>query len=108
MRVPTIEEARRRLREIIAAGMSVVLQEYIPGPCSEHHFVDGYVDRAGRVKALFARRRLRIYPPDFGNSTAMVSIPLDEVQQAVDSVAHGAARGRVPRHLFGRVQARSA
>ena len=86
MRVPTIEEARRRLREIIAAGMSVVLQEYIPGPCSEHHFVDGYVDRAGRVKALFARRRLRIYPPDFGNSTAMVSIPLDEVQQAVDSL----------------------
>ena len=86
MRVRTIEEARRRLREIIAAGMSVVLQEYIPGPCTEHYFVDGYVDRAGRIKALFARRRLRIYPPDFGNSTAMVSIPLDDVQQAVDSV----------------------
>ena len=75
MRVSTIEEARRRLREIIAAGMSVVLQEYIPGPCTEHYFVDGYVDRAGRIKALFARRRLRIYPPDFGNSTAMVSMP---------------------------------
>ena len=38
------------------------------------------------IKALFARRRLRIYPPDFGNSTAMVSIPLDDVQQAVDSL----------------------
>ena len=86
MRVRTIEEARRRLREIIAAGMSVVLQEYIPGPCTEHYFVDGYVDRAGRIKALFARRRLRIYPPDFGNSTAMVSIPLNDVQQAVNSV----------------------
>ena len=86
MRVPTAEDARRRLAEIISAGMSVVLQEYIPGPCTEHYFVDGYVDRDGRVKGLFARRRLRIYPPDFGNSTAMVSVALAEVTPAVDSV----------------------
>jgi predicted ATP-grasp superfamily ATP-dependent carboligase len=86
MRVPTVEEARKRLEEIVGAGMSVVLQEYIPGSFSEHYFVDGYVDRQGRIKALFARRRLRIYPPDFGNSTAMVSIALDGVEQAIDSV----------------------
>jgi D-aspartate ligase len=86
MRVPTAEEARKRLEEIVGAGMSVVLQEYIPGSFSEHYFVDGYVDRQGRIKALFARRRLRIYPPDFGNSTAMVSVALDGVEQAIDSV----------------------
>jgi predicted ATP-grasp superfamily ATP-dependent carboligase len=86
MRVPTADEARRRLQEIVAAGMSVVLQEYIPGSFAEHYFVDGYADRGGRIKALFARRRLRIYPPDFGNSTAMVSVPLAEASQAVDSV----------------------
>jgi predicted ATP-grasp superfamily ATP-dependent carboligase len=86
MRVPTAAEARRRLADIVAAGMSVVLQEYIPGSFTEHYFVDGYVDREGRIKGLFARRRLRIYPPDFGNSTAMVSVALDEVSQAVDSV----------------------
>lgn len=86
MRVPTAEEARRRLEEVIGAGMSVVLQEYIPGSFTEHYFVDGYVDRQGRTKALFARRRLRIYPPDFGNSTAMVSVALDDVGQAIDSV----------------------
>jgi predicted ATP-grasp superfamily ATP-dependent carboligase len=85
LRVPNAEEARHKLRTIVAARMSAVLQEYIPGPCTEHHFVDGYVDRNGRIKALFARRRLRIYPPDFGNSTAMISIPLDEVRQAIDS-----------------------
>lgn len=85
MRVPTADEARRRLREIVAAKMSVVLQEYIPGSFTEHYFVDGYVDRGGVVKALFARRRLRIYPPDFGNSTAMVSVPITEVAQAVNS-----------------------
>jgi len=86
MRVRTAEEARGRLEAIVDAGLSVVLQEYIPGSFTEHYFVDGYMDRRGRTKALFARRRLRIYPPDFGNSTAMVSIALDEVGQAVDSV----------------------
>ncbi len=85
MRVRTAAEAHHCLREIVAAGMSVVLQEYIPGSFTEHYFVDGYVDRAREIKALFARRRLRIYPPDFGNSTAMVSVGLDEVAQAVES-----------------------
>jgi predicted ATP-grasp superfamily ATP-dependent carboligase len=86
MRVPNAEQARRRLAETVAAGMSVVLQEYIPGGADQHYFIDGYVDRAGSVRALFARRRLRIYPPDFGNSTAMVSVALDSVAQAAESV----------------------
>lgn len=83
LRVRTVEEARRRLDEVLAAGMSVVLQEYIPGSFAEHYFVDGYADRTGVVKALFPRRRLRIYPRDFGNSTSMVSVTLDEVSGAV-------------------------
>ena len=86
LRVRTAEEARRRLDEVVAAGMSVVLQEYIPGSFAEHYFIDGYVDRQGVIKALFPRRRLRIYPPDFGNSTSMVSVPLSEVPGAVDTV----------------------
>ena len=86
LRVRTAEDARRRLDEVIAAGMSVVLQEYVPGPFTEHYFVDGYVDRQGVIKALFPRRRLRIYPLDFGNSTSMVSVPLAEVEGAVDTL----------------------
>jgi D-aspartate ligase len=91
IRVSTADEARRWLEVIASAGMSVVLQEYVPGPASEHYFIDGYVDHAGAIKALFARRRLRIYPPDFGNSTAMVSVPLAEVESAVDSVRRALA-----------------
>jgi predicted ATP-grasp superfamily ATP-dependent carboligase len=85
-RVRSAAEARTRLDEILAAKLGAVLQEYIPGSFTEHHFVDGYVDRTGAIKALFARRRVRIYPPDFGNSSAMISIPLQEVCGAVDSV----------------------
>ena len=86
IRVSTADEARKWLDVITAANMSVVLQEYIPGPATEHFFIDGYVDRAGVIKALFARRRKRIYPPDFGNSTSMVSVSLSEVDGALDSV----------------------
>jgi predicted ATP-grasp superfamily ATP-dependent carboligase len=86
IRVSTADEARRWLDVISANGMRVVLQEYIPGSATEHYFVDGYVDRTGVIKALFARRRRRMYPLDFGNSTSMVSVPLSELEAAVDSV----------------------
>jgi len=85
-RVRSAAEARTRLDEIADAKLGVVLQEYIPGSFTEHHFVDGYVDRTGAITGLFARRRVRIYPPDFGNSTAMLSIPLEQVGGAVQSV----------------------
>jgi predicted ATP-grasp superfamily ATP-dependent carboligase len=86
IRVSTADEARNWLDVISAADMSVVLQEYIPGSAAEHFFIDGYADRSGVIKGLFARRRQRIYPPDFGNSSALVSVPLSEVAGAVDSV----------------------
>jgi predicted ATP-grasp superfamily ATP-dependent carboligase len=86
IRVGTADEARRWLEVITANNMSVVLQEYIPGSAAEHYFIDGYADREGLIKALFARRRQRMYPLDFGNSTSMVSVPLSEVAAAVDSV----------------------
>ena len=95
--VHTRAEAAARLAELEQAGLEAVLQEYIPGPASLHYFVDGFVDREGELLARFARRRLRMYPPDFGNSSALVSIPLDEIASAVESLdgmlAHVGYRG---------------
>jgi D-aspartate ligase len=85
-RVAGRAEAVERLREIGAAGFSVVFQEYIPGPATNHYFVDGFVDRTGQLCAVFARRRLRMYPRDFGNSTFMVSVAADQVAAAVEAV----------------------
>jgi predicted ATP-grasp superfamily ATP-dependent carboligase len=79
-------DAAERLRTIGAAGFEMILQEYIPGPASNHYFVDGFVDRAGRMSATFARRRLRMYPPDFGNSTYMVSVARDQVADAIVTI----------------------
>ena len=75
--------AEERLAECIDAGLQMMLQEYVPGPPTNHYFVDGFIDRFGVVRALFARRRLRMSPPDFGNSTLMISVPISETGNAV-------------------------
>jgi D-aspartate ligase len=85
-RVFSLDDALEKLERIQKAGHSVVLQEYIPGPANQHYFVDGFTDREGEIRALFVRRRERIYPPDFGNSSYCVSIPQDQALGALDSV----------------------
>lgn len=64
----------------------IMLQEYIPGPPTNHYFIDGFVDRNGRISAMLARRRLRMFPPLLGNSTLMETVSLDEVQGAVETI----------------------
>jgi predicted ATP-grasp superfamily ATP-dependent carboligase len=77
-------DARKKLADSIGSGFEMMLQEYIPGPPTNHYFIDGFVDRDGVCRARFARRRLRMSPPDFGNSTLMISVPLKEVGQAAE------------------------
>ena len=79
-------EAVEGLQAMVDAGLPAVLQEYVPGPPTAHYFVDGFVDRTGVVRALFARRRIRMFPTDFGNSSMMVSVPLEEAAQAAGSL----------------------
>lgn len=79
-------DAMDRLAGLEGTGLAMILQEYIPGPASAHIFVDGYVDAGGRIRALFVRQRLRMFPLDFGNSSYMVSIRPDEAPDAVDAV----------------------
>lgn len=86
LRVATREEAVRRARETRDAGLDLLLQEYIPGPARSHHFVDGFVDRAGTVRARFARRRVRSHVEPFGDSSCMVSIPLEVARAAVGTL----------------------
>ncbi len=80
------QDAVDRLAEMQAAGFQAVFQEYVAGPMDAHYFIDGFVDRFGEIRALFARRRLLMFPVDFGNSTLMVSVPLEEVAPAADSL----------------------
>lgn len=79
-------DAEQKLRLIHDKGLKVVLQEYVQGPATNHFFVDGYRPRGSDEMRLLARRRLRMYPPDFGNSTEMVTVKLDTVRPAIASL----------------------
>jgi len=85
-RVDSLEDALEKFAKTQRADQPVMLQEYIPGPASQHYFVDGFVDREGEIRAFFVRRRERIFPPDFGNSSYCVSIPPDAASSALDNV----------------------
>lgn len=59
--------------------VEVMFQEIIPGPPDNSCQLEGYYNKNSRPVALFARQRLRIWPPDFGNTTLCVSMPMREL-----------------------------
>lgn len=85
-RVRSRAEAETRWGEVRSAGLDLLLQEYVPGDAAHHYFVDGFADRCGEIRALFARRRIRMHPPDFGDSSYMASIPPGDAAPAADAL----------------------
>lgn len=77
-----IENREQALKAFQNLDLPILVQEFIPGPATAGYFLDGFRDRTGRLSALFARRRLRMYPPKLGNSTFIESVPLREVESA--------------------------
>ncbi len=80
--VNDVGSALKVWQEAHDAGLEMVAQEYVPGRSSDHYFIDGFRDRHGAVSAKMARRRWRIYPPDFGNSSYCESVAFAEVESA--------------------------
>ncbi len=76
------EQAVETCRSLAADGIRFVIQEYVTGGPGDHYFIDGFRDRKGIVSAVTARRRIRIYPPGFGNSSYCESIPMTDVSDA--------------------------
>lgn len=79
-------ELEAMVRKLTAAGHRLVIQEYIPGPASNHYFVDGFVAGSGQILSHLVRRRLRMYPPDFGNSSLVITVPKEEASEAVQAL----------------------
>lgn len=67
-------------------GFQLMAQEYVPGSAADHYFVDGFRDAHGELTGLFTRQRIRISPPDFGNSSYCRSIPLASLPAPVESM----------------------
>jgi D-aspartate ligase len=52
-------------------GVTVLVQESIPGPERRVESYHVYVDDTGRIVTEFAGRKIRTFPPEYGESTAL-------------------------------------
>ena len=60
-------------------NIDVFVQEIVPGPATNHYFIDGYFNKNSKPLAIFARQRLRMWPTILGNSSVCKSIPISDV-----------------------------
>lgn len=86
--VKSKEDLYRTLRSMDRDKIDVTVQEIVAGPPTNHYFIDGYLDVKSRLVAIFARRRLRMWPLAFGNSTVCVSVPISEVADMKESIVN--------------------
>ncbi len=80
------QEAVELVEQGSAAGITFMLQDWIPGNMSKTVLIDGFIDRAGALKALVARRRVRMDPPMIANTSSDVTIPLGQVSECIEVV----------------------
>jgi predicted ATP-grasp superfamily ATP-dependent carboligase len=74
-----VEQARE-------AGITFMLQEWIPGNMSMTFLIDGFVDRTGEIRAMVARRRVRMDPPRLANTCSDVTIPLSDLDACMPAL----------------------
>jgi D-aspartate ligase len=85
-----VAHSRKELNQCLSLvnklKIDVMVQEILPGPPTNHCLISGYIDRDFELKALFAYRRIRQFPPQFGNSTVCESIPLAQVKEMKETL----------------------
>jgi predicted ATP-grasp superfamily ATP-dependent carboligase len=69
-----------------ASGITFMLQEWIPGNMSKTFLIDGFVDRDGTIRAMVARRRVRMDPPRLANTCSDVTIPIGDVADCLPAL----------------------
>jgi len=82
MHIESRKQAGELWRKFSKDEISVLIQEFIPGPPDQHFFTDGYRDRFGTVQARHSRQRIRAFPADFGNSSYCQQIPNEAIGEA--------------------------
>ena len=80
------EQARAIVEEGAAAGVTFMLQEYIPGDTSKTFLLDGFVDRHGTLSSIVARRRVRMDPPLLANTCSDETIPLGRLEACLPAL----------------------
>ena len=88
------DDLERRYAEAERHGLDLMVQSEIVGPPTNEYGCTVHVDRQGRVLGIATRRKLRIYPLDFGTSSFLVGVRCPEVERmAVDLLERIGYRG---------------
>jgi D-aspartate ligase len=88
-----------------AWASNVMIQEYIPGADEMTWTFNGYFDRRGECKVAFTGRKLRNYPPYFGQGSLGVCVRNEQVERMTIEFMQ-AIRYRGPLDLGYRYDAR--
>lgn len=87
-----IADSEDELRKYVGLAkrhnIDVVIQEIVIGRPTNHLFIDGYFNKNSKPTALFARRRIRMWPQYYGNSTVCESIPISDADKMKDIVVN--------------------
>lgn len=79
-------ELNNYIEAVTKDNISVVIQEIICGPDTNLFGIAGYIGKDHHVKGIFAYKRIRGWPLDFGCNSMIESIPIQFVAESKDYV----------------------
>lgn len=81
LRLNSADELRQLWPRLAASGVTALAQELIPGPetCIESYHV--YADEQGEIVGEFTGRKIRTYPREYGDSTALITTDATDVAE---------------------------
>lgn len=82
------EELLKYYSLVESKKIEIMFQEIIVGSSENSFQLEGYFNKNFCSTGLFARQRLRIWPPDFGNTTLCVSIPVSRLAFENEKLTH--------------------
>lgn len=79
LRVDSAAELTRLWPKLAASGVELLAQELIEGPETQIESYHVYVDCQGEIVGEFTGRKIRTYPVEYGDSTALVTTTAPDV-----------------------------
>jgi D-aspartate ligase len=73
LRVNSADEMRKLWTRLTSSTIELLAQELVPGPETKIESYHVYVDAQGSIRGEFTGRKIRTYPLEYGDSTALLT-----------------------------------
>jgi CelD/BcsL family acetyltransferase involved in cellulose biosynthesis/predicted ATP-grasp superfamily ATP-dependent carboligase len=100
--IETAEELRVLWRQLRAAGLQLLAQEYVPGAETRVESYHCYVDRSGSFAGEFTGRKIRTQPIRCGHTTALEITDVEDVRRRGRAIVEQLALSGVAKLDFKR------